>query len=93
MPILLLVLLALASAAPARAADRWLSFTRPPALPAPMLEGWVEHDGARIWFATYGAGPPVILLHGAGGAADNFGRQIPALVAAGRRVIAIDSRG
>jgi pimeloyl-ACP methyl ester carboxylesterase len=24
----------------------------------------VEHKGARIWYAAYGSGPPVILLHG-----------------------------
>jgi pimeloyl-ACP methyl ester carboxylesterase len=35
----------------------------------------------------------VILLHGAGGDSDNFGGQVPALVADGRRVIVIDSRG
>ncbi|MGO4840981.1 alpha/beta hydrolase, partial [Rhizobiaceae sp. 2RAB30] len=30
-------------------------------LPAAGNEGYIEHDGARIWFATYGAGAPVIL--------------------------------
>jgi pimeloyl-ACP methyl ester carboxylesterase len=57
------------------------------------MEGRVVHEGARIWFATYGAGPPVLLLHGYGGSSDNFGFQVPALIASGRRVIVIDSRG
>jgi len=76
-----------------RAAERWETFSRPSALPAPAMEGKVAHDGALIWFATFGSGAPVILLHGAGGDADNFGNQVPALVASGHRVIVIDSRG
>jgi pimeloyl-ACP methyl ester carboxylesterase len=62
-------------------------------LPAATDQGHLENDGARIWYATYGAGPPVILLHGGLGHGGNWGYQVPALVAAGRRVILIDSRG
>ncbi|KHK55760.1 alpha/beta hydrolase [Ralstonia sp. A12] len=62
-------------------------------LPAAAEQGHVEHDGARIWYATFGAGTPVILLHGGLGHGGNWGHQVPALVAAGYRVIAIDSRG
>lgn len=64
-----------------------------PALPAATAEGYVEHDGARIWYATYGLGAPVILLHGGLGHSGNWGSQVPALVAAGYRTILIDSRG
>src|SRR5579862_7274494 len=85
-----LAMTALASAAPAADAP---PLPRPPALPAPLLEGRVAHDGALIWFATFGDGPPVILLHGAGGNSGNFGFQVPALVADHHRVIVIDSRG
>lgn len=62
-------------------------------LPAARDEGHVEHDGARIWYAAYGAGPSVILLHGGLGHSGNWGYQVPALVGAGRRVVLIDSRG
>ena len=62
-------------------------------LPAPQSEGHVEHDGARIWHASFGSGPPVILLHGGLGHSGNWGYQVPALLAAGYRVITIDSRG
>ena len=62
-------------------------------LPAPQSEGHVEHDGARIWHASFGSGPPVILLHGGLGHSGNWGYQVPALLGAGYRVIAIDSRG
>lgn len=34
------------------------------ALPPAAEQGFVEHDGARIWFSIYGAGTPVLLLHG-----------------------------
>jgi pimeloyl-ACP methyl ester carboxylesterase len=62
-------------------------------LPASNESGHVEHDAARIWYAAYGAGAPVILLHGGLGNSGNWGYQVPALVDAGYRVIAIDSRG
>lgn len=64
-----------------------------PALPATTAEGYVERDGARIWHASYGDGPPVLLLHGGLGHSGNWGYQIPALVAADYRVIALDTRG
>ena len=77
----------------ALAAEVWQTLPPPPALPAADLEGWITRDGARIWFAAYGAGPPVVLLHGGDASSDIWGGQVPALIAAGRRVILIDSRG
>lgn len=62
-------------------------------LPVAAQQGHVQHDGARIWYATFGAGAPVILLHGGLGHGGNWGYQVPALVAAGYRVIIVDSRG
>ena len=64
-----------------------------PQLPAHDTQGYVDHAGARIWYATYGAGPAVILLHGGLGHSGNWGYQVPALVDAGYRAIVIDSRG
>ena len=63
----------------------------PPVLP----EGgeYLDHDGARIWFASYGTGPAVVLLHGGMGNAGNFGHQVPSLLDSGYRVIVIDTRG
>lgn len=63
------------------------------ALPAPDREGRVEHDGALIWYASFGSGPPIILLHGGLGHSGNWGNQVSALAAAGHRVVTIDSRG
>jgi pimeloyl-ACP methyl ester carboxylesterase len=64
-----------------------------PPLPSAAVEGWLENDGARIWYASCGDGPPVILLHGGLGHSGNWGYQVPALVEAGFRVLLIDSRG
>jgi pimeloyl-ACP methyl ester carboxylesterase len=63
------------------------------ALPAGGEAGHIDNEGARIWHATYGTGAPVILLHGGLGHGGNWGRQVPALVKAGRRAVVIDSRG
>lgn len=61
--------------------------------PLPGGGGVLERDGVRLWFGDYGKGPAVVLLHGGMGNAGNFGHQVPALLAAGYRVIAMDSRG
>ena len=62
-------------------------------LPVTRDQGYVESDQARIWYATYGSGPPVILLHGGLGHSGNWGYQVPALVRSGYRAVLIDSRG
>jgi pimeloyl-ACP methyl ester carboxylesterase len=64
-----------------------------PPLPAPNASGYVVNDNAHIWYASLGMGPPVVLLHGGLGNADNWGHQVPDLVDAGYRAIVIDSRG
>jgi pimeloyl-ACP methyl ester carboxylesterase len=65
------------------------------ALPLPIAskQGFVEHDGARIWYASHGSGAPVILLHGGLGHSGNWGYQVPALGSSGYRTILMDSRG
>jgi pimeloyl-ACP methyl ester carboxylesterase len=62
-------------------------------LPETQEQGTVENDGARIWYAAYGSGQPVILLHGGMGNSGNWGYQVPALVKSGYRTVVIDSRG
>jgi pimeloyl-ACP methyl ester carboxylesterase len=54
---------------------------------------YVETQGARIWYASVGEGPPVVLLHGGLASSRSWDAQVPALVASGHRVILIDSRG
>jgi pimeloyl-ACP methyl ester carboxylesterase len=62
-------------------------------LPATKEQGYIENEGARIWYAAYGAGLPVILLHGGLGHSGNWGYQVPALLRSGYRTVLIDSRG
>ena len=56
----------------------------------PEIEGFEErtlrHEGTRIRYLAGGAGPPLVLVHGLGGAAGNWRLVAPEL-AAGRRVI------
>jgi pimeloyl-ACP methyl ester carboxylesterase len=62
-------------------------------LPIAGEQGFIDHNGARIWYAACGSGPPVILLHGGLGHSGNWGYQVPALIDSGYRAILIDSRG
>jgi pimeloyl-ACP methyl ester carboxylesterase len=62
-------------------------------LPATSDQGYVDHKGARIWYATIGAGRSVILLHGGLGHSGNWGYQVPALMSSDYRAVLIDSRG
>lgn len=62
-------------------------------LPVTNDQGYIEKDGAHIWYAAYGSGSPVILLHGGLGHSGNWGYQIPALLNSGYRAVLIDSRG
>ena len=54
--------------------DDLIRFEADGAAPLPVAndQGYIEHDGARIWYATYGSGPPVILLHGGLGHSGNW---------------------
>jgi pimeloyl-ACP methyl ester carboxylesterase len=65
----------------------------PPPLPPAASRDFVDVDGASIWFASFGHGPAVVLLHGGMGNAGNWGLQVPVLVAAGYTAIVVDSRG
>ena len=80
-------------AGPAHGVESWRTLPTPKPLPPASASGFVPHDGARIWFQAFGAGPPVVLLHGGLANSRYWGDQVPALVRAGYRVILIDSRG
>ena len=49
-------------------------------------------DGVSLYYETYGSGPPVLVLHGAGAFLETMHYFITAL-ASGHTVIAVDSRG
>jgi len=50
-------------------------------------------DGAKIRYIDTGHGPPVIFLHGLGASMYAWRKNLPAVAAAGFRVIAFDNRG
>jgi pimeloyl-ACP methyl ester carboxylesterase len=84
----LLALLALLAAP-----EPWRSTPLPPPLPVATAEGATLRDGARLEWSSYGEGPTVVMLHGGAGNASHWALQLPALLAAGRRVLLVDSRG
>lgn len=87
------LLVVLSATNPSMAQAVWQTLPAPKVLPHPTTVGYVAHDGARIFVTSYGRGPPVILLHGGLANQRYWGDQVPALTAAGYRVILIDSRG
>jgi pimeloyl-ACP methyl ester carboxylesterase len=83
---------AVLSPAAARATPRWLTLPATPVLPQAKQSGYAPVNGIRIWYAKYGRGEPVILLHGGVANANYWGEQVPVL-AKSYRVIVMDSRG
>ena len=81
----------LASQASAQS-ERWMTLPPTPSLPAPASSGKAEVNGASIWYAVFGKGSPVVLLHGGLANSNYWGNQVPAL-AETHQVIVIDSRG
>ena len=79
-------------AATANAAPQWLTLPPTPTLPKAAQSGYAPVDGIRIWYAIFGHGEPVILLHGGLANANYWGNQIRKLQQH-YRVVAMDSRG
>jgi pimeloyl-ACP methyl ester carboxylesterase len=76
----------------ARAEPQWLTLPPTPTLPASGKSGYAPVNGIKIWYATFGHGAPVILLHGGLANSNYWGKLVPAL-AKRYRVIVMDSRG
>jgi pimeloyl-ACP methyl ester carboxylesterase len=77
----------------ARAAQPlWLQLPPTPGLPDAERSGHAPVNGIKLWYAVFGQGEPVVLLHGGLANADYWGLQVP-VVARDRQVIVLDSRG
>lgn len=76
----------------ARAEPQWLTLPPTPVLLKAVESGLAPVNGIRIWYATFGKGDPVVLLHGGLANANYWGHQVPVL-AERYRVIVMDSRG
>ncbi len=76
----------------AAAAERWETLPPTPAPVASEITGTAEVNGIKLFYATIGDGPPVVLVHGGLANSDYWGNQIAAL-APHHKVIVMDSRG
>jgi pimeloyl-ACP methyl ester carboxylesterase len=78
--------------APVMGKPQWMTLPLTPVLPASESSGLAPVNGVSIWYAVFGRGEPVILLHGGLANSNYWGHQVAALQ--GRyRVIVMDSRG
>ena len=75
--------------------DELRKFEAAGAAPVPVSndQGFIQNEGARIWFSTYGSGSPMILVQGGLGYSGKRGYQVQKLVESGYRAVLIDSRG
>jgi pimeloyl-ACP methyl ester carboxylesterase len=76
----------------AAAEDRWQTLPLPPPMPAPAKSGYAPVNGIKMYYAVYGSGDPVLLIHGGLGNADIWANQVADL-AKDHQVIVADSRG
>ena len=76
----------------ADAAPQWLSLPPTPTLPKAAQSGYAPVNGIRIWYAVFGHGQPVVMLHGGLANSNYWGRQVRALQKH-YQVIVMDSRG
>jgi len=76
----------------AHAAPQWLNLPPTPTLPKAAQSGFAPVNGIKVWYAVYGRGEPVLLLHGGLANANYWGHQVRALQRH-YQVIVMDSRG
>ena len=91
-PLTFALITALIFATPALAEDRWMSIPKPMAMPAAASSGMAAVNGIQMYYATYGAGDPVLLIHGGLGHGDIWAAQVADLMK-DHLVIVADSRG
>lgn len=70
----------------------WLKLPSTPTLPKARHTGSAPVNGVRIWYAVFGRGKSVILLHGGLGNSNYWGNQVRVLAKL-YQVIVMDSRG
>src|SRR5438552_9322573 len=80
------------SSALAIAAERWLTLPEPPPMPPATQSGKAPVNGIEMYYAVYGSGDPILLVHGGLGHADIWANQVADLMK-DHKVIVADSRG
>jgi pimeloyl-ACP methyl ester carboxylesterase len=76
----------------ANAQEVWQTLPEPPAMPEPAESGMAPVNDIEMYYAVYGEGEAVLLIHGGLGHADAWGFQVPVL-AEDHKVVVADSRG
>jgi pimeloyl-ACP methyl ester carboxylesterase len=77
----------------AMAQEQWKVLPPTPKLPKATQFGYAAVNDIRMWYAEYGEGSPVLLLHGGLANSDYFGHLVTFLVQRHFRVIVADTRG
>jgi len=78
--------------ASASAEQRWLTLPPTPTLPKATESGLAPVNGIQLWYATFGHGEPVVMIHGGLANSNYWAHQVEALQDR-YRVIVLDSRG
>ena len=76
----------------AQSAERWAGLPPFPPMPQPKASGMADVNDIKMYYAEYGAGDPILFIHGGLGNADVWGAQV-ADFARDHLVIVADSRG
>jgi hypothetical protein len=67
---------AVLAAASARSAERWAELPAFPPMPPAKTSGMAPVNGIKMYYAEYGAGDPILFIHGGLGSADVWGHQV-----------------
>jgi pimeloyl-ACP methyl ester carboxylesterase len=76
----------------AGATERWRTLPEPPPMPEAVRSGTAPVNGIQMYYAVYGAGPPILMIHGGLGYAEIWSNQVADL-SRDHTVIVADSRG
>lgn len=76
----------------AQSAERWAGLPPFPPMSQPKSSGMADVNDIKMYYAEYGAGDPILFIHGGLGNADVWGAQV-ADFARDHLVIVADSRG
>ncbi len=76
----------------AAAAERWNTLPPMPSMPSPVQSGFAPVNGIRMYYAEFGEGDPILLIHGGLASSDYWANEVAELSKT-HRVIVADSRG
>ncbi|TPK94542.1 alpha/beta fold hydrolase [Mesorhizobium sp. B2-4-14] len=86
------IILLIVSTSFAVAEERWQTLPEPAAMPKAEQSGYAPVNGIQMYYAVFGTGDPVLLIHGGLGHADVWASQV-AILSKTHKVIVADSRG